>query len=82
MFLPNTYLHIYIYIYKLTQRSVFTKSVSLFELLISLCSYVSLFLSSTYLSLPKMFQYAFYFHLRDKCMVQLVVVYIGLLGQF
>ena len=75
------FIHIYIYTQKLSQKSVFRK-ISLFEFLISLCSYVSLFLSSTYLSFPKMFQYAFYFHLHDKCMVQLVVAYIELLGQF
>ena len=45
--------------------------MSLFEFLIPLCSYVSIYLSSTYLSLPKMFQYTFYFHLRDKYMAQL-----------
>ena len=70
MFLLYTYLHIYAQ--KLNQKSVLTK-MSLFEFLIPLCScsYVLLFLSSTYLSLPKMFQYAFYFHLHDKYMVQL-----------
>ena len=60
--------HICIYIQKLNQKSVFTKMPP-FKFLISLCSYISLFLSLTYLSLPKMFRYAFYFHLYD--MVQL-----------
>ena len=39
------FMHIYIYIQKLNQKSIFTK-MSLFEFLISLSSYVSLFLSS------------------------------------
>ena len=68
MFLRYTYLHIYTQV----EPTKCIYLMSFFQFLISLCSYVSLFLSSTYLSLPEIFQYA-YFHWHDKYMVHYAI---------
>ena len=57
------YTHLQIYT-KIEPKKCITK-MSLVKFLLILCSYVLLFLSSTYLSLPRMFQYAVYPHLQN-----------------